>query len=79
MNDSGAGFAAVDIARLGERFHRPEGSVGEGSGLGLSITQAIAKLHHGHLAFGRSPLGGAQVRLSLPRVAGAAPHVAGYV
>lgn len=79
MNDSGAGFAAADMARLGERFHRPEGSVGEGSGLGLSIAQAIASLHHGQLTFGRSTLGGARVSLSLSRIAGAAPHVPGYV
>lgn len=80
VNDNGAGFAADDIARLGERFHRPEGSVGEGSGLGLSIAQAIARLHHGQLSFGRSALGGAQVGFSLPRAAtSAAPHVPGYV
>jgi two-component system sensor histidine kinase QseC len=72
VNDSGAGFAAADLARLGERFHRPEGSVGEGSGLGLSIAQAIVKLHHGQLAFGHSALGGAQVTLSLPRLADSA-------
>lgn len=69
VSDSGAGFAADDTTRLGERFHRPESSVGEGSGLGLSIAQAIAHLHHGQLAFGRSSLGGARVSLSLPRVA----------
>ena len=79
VNDSGAGFAEDDIARLGERFHRAEGSVGEGSGLGLSIARAIAGLHHGELAFGRSALGGAQVSVSLPHQAGAAPHVPGYV
>ncbi|WP_447736169.1 ATP-binding protein [Rhodanobacter soli] len=79
MDDDGAGFESTDAARLGERFHRPEGSVGEGSGLGLSIAQAIASLHHGRLAFGRSALGGARVSLSLPRIAGAAPHVPGYV
>lgn len=79
MDDDGAGFASTDAARLGERFHRPEGSVGEGSGLGLSIAQAVASLHHGRLAFGRSALGGARVSLSLPRIAGAAPHVPGYV
>ncbi len=79
VDDDGAGFASTDTARLGERFHRPEGSVGEGSGLGLSIAQAIASLHHGELAFGRSALGGARVSLSLPRIAGAAPHVPGYV
>lgn len=79
VNDDGSGFADAAVARLGERFHRPEGSVGEGSGLGLSIARAIAHLHHGELVFGRSPLGGAQVSFSLPRVAGAAPHVPGYV
>ena len=79
MNDSGSGFAAADMVRLGERFHRPEGSLGEGSGLGLSIAQAIARLHHGQLEFGCSKLGGARVSLSLPRIVGAAPHVPGYV
>jgi len=79
VSDSGAGFAEDDIARLGERFHRAEGSVGEGSGLGLSIARAIASLHHGELAFGRSALGGAQVSVNLPHQAGAAPHVPGYV
>ena len=67
VNDSGSGFVSTDPASLIERFHRPEGSVGEGSGLGLSIAQAIAALHHGQLAFGRSSLGGARVRLTLPQ------------
>jgi two-component system sensor histidine kinase QseC len=79
VNDNGSGFADAAVARLGERFHRPEGSVGEGSGLGLSIARAIAKLHHGELAFGRSALGGAQVSFSLPRVATDAAHAPGYV
>jgi two-component system sensor histidine kinase QseC len=79
VNDNGGGFADAAVARLGERFHRPEGSVGEGSGLGLSIARAIAKLHHGELAFGRSALGGAQVSFSLPRVATDAAHAPGYV
>lgn len=79
VNDSGSGFSTTDPARLSERFHRPEGSLGDGSGLGLSIAQAITSLHHGQLAFGRSALGGARVSLSLPRIAGGAPHVPGYV
>jgi two-component system sensor histidine kinase QseC len=79
VNDNGGGFADAAVARLGERFHRPEGSVGEGSGLGLSIARAIAKLHHGELVFGRSALGGAQVSFSLPRVATDAAHAPGYV
>jgi two-component system sensor histidine kinase QseC len=79
VNDNGGGFADAAVARLGERFHRPEGSIGEGSGLGLSIAWAIARLHHGELAFGRSALGGAQVSFSLPRVATDAAHAPGYV
>ncbi|MBP1473212.1 sensor histidine kinase N-terminal domain-containing protein [Frateuria sp. MAH-13] len=71
VDDSGSGFA--DPSRLGERFHRPAGSLGEGSGLGLSIVQAITTLHHGHLAFDRAPLGGARVTLDLPRAHAAAP------
>ncbi|MEO7053073.1 MAG: ATP-binding protein [Rhodanobacter sp.] len=75
VNDSGAGFPTTDSAPLVERFHRPEGSVGEGSGLGLSIAQAIAALHHGQLAFERSSLGGARVRLTLPQAI-RPPHIA---
>lgn len=64
VDDNGGGFA--DPSRLGERFHRPVGSVGKGSGLGLSIVQAITTLHRGRIAFDRSPLGGARVTLVLP-------------
>lgn len=66
VHDDGAGFSATDPTRPGERFHRPEGSLGEGSGLGLSIAHAIAGLHRGQLEFGRSGLGGARVSLILP-------------
>ena len=33
------------LARLGERFHRPDGNDETGSGLGLSIVRRIAALH----------------------------------
>ncbi len=72
MDDDGRGFA--DASRLGERFHRPEGSHGEGSGLGLSIVRAIVALHQGRISFGRSPWGGARVALEFPQ---AAPTLAG--
>lgn len=67
VNDDGPGFSAADATRLGERFHRPEGSLGEGSGLGLSIARAIAGLHRGQLDLGRSDAGGARVTFALPR------------
>ena len=77
VHDDGAGFSGTDAARLGERFHRPEGSLGEGSGLGLSIAQAIATLHHGKLEFARSELGGARVSFCLPRDVATAPDSPG--
>jgi two-component system sensor histidine kinase QseC len=33
------------LARLGERFYRPEGPLESGSGLGISIARRIAELH----------------------------------
>lgn len=77
VHDDGAGFSGTDTARRSERFHRPEGSLGEGSGLGLSIAQAIATLHRGQLEFTRSELGGARVSFCLPRDAATAPGSAG--
>ncbi|SBV91306.1 sensory histidine kinase in two-component regulatory system with QseB [uncultured delta proteobacterium] len=43
-NSSGT-IAAADAARLGERFFRPPGQGGHGSGLGLSIVKRIAQIH----------------------------------
>ena len=71
VNDNGAGFSESNPLRLAERFHRSENSIGDGSGLGLSIAQTIASLHHGTLEFDRSELGGARVGFSLPRLADA--------
>ncbi len=69
VNDNGSGFSGADPVQLSGRFYRPEGSLGEGSGLGLSIVQAIVSLHRGQLEFGRSALGGARVGVSLPHAA----------
>lgn len=43
--DNGPGVSAEKIARLKERFYRPEGQSEPGSGLGLSIVEKIADLH----------------------------------
>lgn len=63
VDDDGPGMPDDQARRLGERFLR---SAGSGSGLGLSIVHAIATLHGGALAVGRSPLGGARVTIRLP-------------
>jgi signal transduction histidine kinase len=63
VDDDGPGFDPAQVARVGERFVRGDGT---GSGLGLSIAQAIAALHGGGLVVSRSPAGGARVVLRLP-------------
>lgn len=44
--DNGAGIAPEWLGRLRERFSRPEGQKAQGSGLGISIVERIAQLHH---------------------------------
>jgi signal transduction histidine kinase len=50
VSDDGPGIAAEDRSRAGQpfaRFSAPAGA--EGSGLGLSLVAAIARLHRGRL------------------------------
>lgn len=65
VDDDGPGFAPGQAAHIGERFLRGA-SAGTGSGLGLSIAQAIAALHGGSLAVATSPTGGARIILRMP-------------
>ena len=43
--DEGPGVSPEHLARLGDRFYRPPGQGGVGSGLGLSIVTLIAQAH----------------------------------
>lgn len=64
IEDGGEGVPAELVPRLFERFER--GSVGQGSGLGLSIARAYARAHGGDLIY--DPSGdGARFDLILPR------------
>ncbi len=75
VEDDGPGIRAQDrqavltrFVRLDEHRSRDQG----GAGLGLAITDEIARLHGGRCVVGDSDLGGAQVSLRLPAtVAGA--------
>ena len=50
VSDRGPGIAPSDRARVLERFVRLEGARSRpGSGLGLSLATAVARLHHGEL------------------------------
>lgn len=45
VDNDGPALPAAQIARMGERFYRPDGQQEFGSGLGVSIVQRIAALH----------------------------------
>jgi hypothetical protein len=64
--DNGPGIAEAEKAKVVERFYRGDSSRGTpGSGLGLSLAQAVAKLHGSSLELtDRSP--GLCVLLALP-------------
>jgi len=70
--DTGLGIAAADLAKLGKPFEQVEGEhvrTKEGTGLGLALVKALARMHGGeaHIA---SELGvGTIVRVLLPHAA----------
>ena len=67
IDDSGPGMSPEELARACEPFRRGEHARGTGSGLGLSIAQAVAKRHGGTLELCRSQrLGGLCATLRLP-------------
>ena len=65
IEDRGQGVPPEVVPRLFERFER--GSVGQGSGLGLSIAKAYARAHGGDLFYDPSSSGGTRFDLILPR------------
>ncbi|MEN5114656.1 ATP-binding protein [Brevundimonas diminuta] len=68
VEDDGAGAAADELSRLGQRFFRGAGGRHEGAGLGLSIVLATIKAHGGEVCFLNSPLGGLRVELLFDRI-----------
>ena len=70
VDDDGPGIPPERRAEVFERFARLDHArtSGEGrSGLGLAIVQAIVTEHGGVVAISDSPLGGARLRVTLPR------------
>ncbi|RIJ68645.1 two-component sensor histidine kinase [Brevundimonas sp. LPMIX5] len=63
VDDDGPGVTTADLERLGQRFFRPSGSPGGGSGLGLSIVVSAVKAHGGAVRFAPSAMGGLRVEL----------------
>jgi len=58
--DNGPGIPAQDTGKIFELFYTTK-AIGEGSGLGLSVTRNIIKLHHGIISINNRPQGGASV------------------
>lgn len=70
--DNGPGIPEAERAKLGQAYERGSGGArAEGTGLGLALVRALARLHGGTLSFHEAPGGGALVRLTLPVLADA--------
>jgi signal transduction histidine kinase len=72
VDDDGPGIPEADRGRVFERFVRLDDARARddgGSGLGLAIVAELVAAHGGTVAVGSSPLGGARVEVTLPRLA----------
>ena len=66
ITDEGKGIAAADQARVFEKFERVDPSEPGGNGLGLYISQRLARAMGGDLTLASTPGEGASFTLSLP-------------
>ncbi len=68
VTDAGQGMSEEEAARAFDRFYRGghNGNNGHGSGLGLSIVQAIAVAHGGHAMLRSAPGAGTSVQVWIP-------------
>jgi signal transduction histidine kinase len=71
VDDDGPGIPAAERERVFERFVRLDDARDRdagGSGLGLAIVAELAAAHGGTVSVASSPLGGARVEVTLPRL-----------
>ena len=67
--DTGIGVPAAEAESLFERFYRASNARAAripGSGLGLSVARAIARMHHGEIKITSKETGGTTVRVAIP-------------
>ena len=67
--DTGIGIAPAELPKVFERFHRIKGAQGrshEGSGIGLSLVEALVKLHGGEVSAQSVPGAGSTFAVTLP-------------
>ena len=65
VEDSGPGVRPEDISKLFQPFFTTK-PVGEGTGLGLSVSYGIVRSFGGSIGYARGPLGGARFFVDLP-------------
>ncbi len=74
VQDNGPGIPLDERERVFDRFYRRPGQTASGSGLGLSIVQAIARQHGARVALADAPGGGLLVRVDFPSAETAGGH-----
>ena len=72
VEDNGCGISTDSLTRIFEPFYTTK-PVGQGTGLGLSVTYGIVTAHHGNIDVDSAPGRGTRFRVTLPLVQG---HVA---
>lgn len=78
VRDEGIGIDADDLPRVFERFvrgRRARAHRADGTGIGLSIAQAIVQAHQGRVDIASVPQQGTVVRIVLPLVAAPPPGI----
>jgi C4-dicarboxylate-specific signal transduction histidine kinase len=68
VQDSGPGVPHEDEPKLFQPFFTTK-PVGEGTGLGLSVSYGIIQSHGGRIGYRRAPAGGAIFHFDLPALA----------
>ncbi len=71
VEDSGPGIPEGERPHVFERFYRADKARSRavpGTGLGLAIVRSIARVHGGEATAGKTPAGGALLRVVLPRI-----------
>lgn len=67
VRDRGPGVPAEERARLFTRYHRGEGAVGSGYGLGLAIARSVAEQHGGRASYEAADPGSIFI-LEIPKI-----------
>lgn len=67
ITDTGVGISKEDLVKVFDRFYQVNNrEINLGSGVGLSFTQRLVELHHGHIMVESEPGAGSTFTVSIP-------------